>query len=365
MTAVVVIGQRSIVAKKVGTDETPLVVQQSTVNAAVQVLPVPKQVVVVKALKGDKGLPVELQSSATHLQWRYVGAGAWTDLVALADITGPAGPVPEAPVDGSAYARKDSSWVAAVPASEKGAAGGVAPLDGSGKLAESYLPAVAITDVFAVASQAAMLALTAERGDVAVRSDLNKSFVLSAEPASTLGNWVELRTPTDAVLSVAGKTGAVSLVKGDVGLGNVDNTADSSKSVASAAVLTTARTISVGSTGKTFDGSANVGFTLAEVGAAYPVQGALRTSAFTAGINTVEAVDPQTCTSVNGPTATTVGQFFELHDTLSKFGSYPMTLYAGSVNGVAAAFICDIAGAAFRFVWEGSTWRVSIVARYS
>ena len=42
-----------------------------------------------------------------------------------------------------------------------------------------------------------------------------------------------------------------------------------------------------------------------------------------------------------------------------------MTLYAGSVNGVSASFICDIAGAAFRFVWEGSTWRVSIVARCS
>ena len=59
MTAVVVIGQRSIVAKKVGTDETPLVVQQSTVNAAVQVLPVPKQVVVVKALKAGKHVFVE------------------------------------------------------------------------------------------------------------------------------------------------------------------------------------------------------------------------------------------------------------------------------------------------------------------
>ena len=95
------------------------------------------------------------------------------------------------------------------------------------------------------------------------------------------------------------------------------------------------------------------------------ITGAIRTAAFTAALSSVEAVDPQTCTSVNGPTATAVGQFFELHDTLAKFGSYPMTLYAGSVNGVAASFICDIAGAAFRFVWEGSTWRVSIVARYS
>ena len=39
----------------------------------------------------------------------------------------------------------------------------------------------------------------------------------------------------NAVTSVAGKTGAVTLAKGDVGLGNVDNTADSAKSVAYAA----------------------------------------------------------------------------------------------------------------------------------
>jgi len=37
-----------------------------------------------------------------------------------------------------------------------------------------------------------------------------------------------------AVSSVAGKTGAVTLVKGDVGLGNVDNTADSAKPISTA-----------------------------------------------------------------------------------------------------------------------------------
>ncbi len=104
----------------------------------------------------------------------------------------------------------------------------------AGKIPEAQLPAVAITDVFTVASQAAMLALTAERGDVAVRSDLNKTFALAAAPASTLANWVELRTPTDAVLSVAGRTGAVTLTAADVGLGNVNNTSDANKPVSTA-----------------------------------------------------------------------------------------------------------------------------------
>lgn len=90
------------------------------------------------------------------------------------------------------------------------AAGNVPVLDGSGILPVSILPALAITDTYEVASQVAMLALTAERGDIAIRTDLNKCFVLAAEPASTLSNWKELKTPADAVLAVAGLTGAIT-----------------------------------------------------------------------------------------------------------------------------------------------------------
>ncbi len=92
-----------------------------------------------------------------------------------------------------------------------GTAGGNVPeLDGSGKLDTAVLPAVAITDTFVVNSQASMLALVAEKGDVAIRTDLNKSFILQTNSPTTLADWKELLTPTDAVLSVAGLTGAVS-----------------------------------------------------------------------------------------------------------------------------------------------------------
>ena len=52
-------------------------------------------------IQWDDGREVELQKSATHVQWRYVGDTSWTNLVALTDIawatgatwaTGPAGP---------------------------------------------------------------------------------------------------------------------------------------------------------------------------------------------------------------------------------------------------------------------------------
>jgi hypothetical protein len=40
---------------------------------------------------GADGREIELQTNATHIQWRYVGDVAWTNLVALADITGSTG----------------------------------------------------------------------------------------------------------------------------------------------------------------------------------------------------------------------------------------------------------------------------------
>jgi hypothetical protein len=94
---------------------------------------------------------------------------------------------------------------------QKGAVSGIASLDGSGLIPTSQLPALAITTTQVVNSQANMLALTAQTGDVAVRTDVNKSFILTASPATTLGNWQELLTPTDSVLSVDGNTGAISL----------------------------------------------------------------------------------------------------------------------------------------------------------
>ena len=99
--------------------------------------------------------------------------------------------------------------------------GNVPVLGAEGKLDEAVLPALAITDTFEVDSQEAMLGLDeAQKGDVAVRSDINKSFILKQTPASTLGNWVELRTPTDTVISVNGKTGAVTLTTDDVAEGS-------------------------------------------------------------------------------------------------------------------------------------------------
>lgn len=100
-------------------------------------------------------------------------------------------------------------------AAGKGAAGGYAALDGAGLVPTAQLPAMAITDVFTVADQTAMLALSAEKGDVAVRTDVGKSFILSTNSPSTLADWKEI-TAVGAVTSVAGRTGAVVIAVADI-----------------------------------------------------------------------------------------------------------------------------------------------------
>lgn len=194
---------------------------------------------------------------------------------------------------------------AAIPASEKASANGVATLDADGKLPFAQVPAVAISVPYVVNTEAAQLALTAQVGDTAIRTDIEKNFIHNGGTSGTMADWTELITPTsqtwsslpgkpayigagatqylaraainaaeaidqstalttwDApwgvyvnndesirfvdltefkrvlnivfpVTSVAGKTGAVTLVKDDVGLGNVDNTSDSAKPVSAA-----------------------------------------------------------------------------------------------------------------------------------
>ncbi len=104
-----------------------------------------------------------------------------------------------------------------------------------GFVPSSQLPALSLNTVVTVASQAAMLALTTgqvQPGDIAVRTDGAGSFMLTATDPSILGNWTLLNAPTDVVTSVNSQTGAVVLAKGDVGLGNVDNTSDATKNAA-------------------------------------------------------------------------------------------------------------------------------------
>ena len=120
-------------------------------------------------------------------------------------------------------------------ASKVGVANGTASLNASGKIPTDQIPAISFSSVKVLNSQSAMLALsTAVVGSVVIRTDVNKNYVLSAADPSVLANWVELLTPSAPVQTVNGYSGNVNIAKSDIGLSNVDNTADASKPISTA-----------------------------------------------------------------------------------------------------------------------------------
>ena len=98
--------------------------------------------------------------------------------------------------------------------SQKNNANGYAGLDGSGKIFTSQLPSITVTEVYTVASQVAQLALIADEGDVAIRTDLSKSYIHNGGTAGTMADWSELLTPTGGVTSVTGTTNRITSTGG-------------------------------------------------------------------------------------------------------------------------------------------------------
>ena len=86
----------------------------------------------------------------------------------------------------------------------------------TGTLSSSVLPPIALTKVEVYSDEATMLSATTESGDVAVRSDENKTYMKNTGSAGTMADWTELETPTDSVVSVNGETGTVVLTQDDV-----------------------------------------------------------------------------------------------------------------------------------------------------
>jgi len=110
-------------------------------------------------------------------------------------------------------------------ASNKNVANGYAGLGVDGKLISSQIPSITINDTFVVASETEMLALTVETGDIAVRSDLNKSFILKGRNPAVVSDWQELLTPTSDVTTVFGRNGAITAQTGDYTADQITETA--------------------------------------------------------------------------------------------------------------------------------------------
>lgn len=124
----------------------------------------------------------------------YNTDGAWVPV----GQTGAPGPgVPAGGTTGQALLKQSNAdlatfWGNVILPSQVGVANGVASLDSSGLVPASQIPPIAITNTFVVGSQAAQTALSAQVGDIAVRSDLNQTFILQGSDPSVFSNWVLL-----------------------------------------------------------------------------------------------------------------------------------------------------------------------------
>ena len=74
---------------------------------------------------------------------------------------------------------------------------------GTGRINQLLMPAISIVDTFVRNSQAAMLALDAQQGDICVRTDINKSFILTTDDPTQVGNWQELLSTSGTITSVS------------------------------------------------------------------------------------------------------------------------------------------------------------------
>ena len=75
---------------------------------------------------------------------------------------------------------------------------------------EFSVTSLPLTTVQEAANESAMLGLTTQEVDVVVRTDENKSYVKNSGTAGSMADFTLLKTPTDAVLSINGNTGAIS-----------------------------------------------------------------------------------------------------------------------------------------------------------
>lgn len=91
--------------------------------------------------------------------------------------------------------------VNAVTQPEKGAADGVATLDANARVPAAQMPAIAVTETFTVSSEAAMLALNAQMGDLAIREDISQTFILQGQNPTVLDNWAAILVPTTQTLA--------------------------------------------------------------------------------------------------------------------------------------------------------------------
>ena len=155
-----------------------------------------------------------------------------------------------------------TNWNGKINATEKAIANGVATLDSNGKVVLSQIPDSAFgqLEYQGVYDFSIGMPTATRKGQYWIASVSGNGYTIG-DWAAWNGSAFDKIDNTDAVSSVAGRTGNVVLTKSDVGLNNVDNTADNTKNVLSSTKLTTVRSLAISGDitwTVNFDGSANV-----------------------------------------------------------------------------------------------------------
>lgn len=118
--------------------------------------------------------------------------------------------------------------------SEKGVANGISTLDNNGKIVLTQIPDSILGQLEYVGTwDFTTLPTATQKGQYWIASVSGNGYVVG-DWAVWNGAAFDKVDNTDAVASVAGRTGNVTLTKTDVGLSNVDNTADSAKPISTA-----------------------------------------------------------------------------------------------------------------------------------
>lgn len=142
----------------------------------------------------------------------------------------------------------------------------------SGVLSIDNIPAAAVERLVPVTNQAAMLALTSndvQAGDTVKLNDTGLMyFVKDTSVLGTMDAFEEYTAGAAASVPWTGVTGKPETFPPSTHTHNYAGSSSAGGSANAAVKLNTARTLTIGSTGKSFDGTANVAWTLAEIGAA-------------------------------------------------------------------------------------------------
>ncbi len=115
------------------------------------------------------------------------------------------------------HAQSDVTGLVSALAAKADLVGGLVPT--------SQIPEIAITRLLGtVASQAAMLALSGQVGDWAIRSDTGASWIITGSDPTQITDWTSVSYPAAPVQSVNGQTGNPILGYADVGAAAASHT---------------------------------------------------------------------------------------------------------------------------------------------